>query len=167
MWDNSLDKKQQEENMKIEKCVKESFAVIGKEGSTSDGDGFIQRLWADANSHFGEVQHLAKKNENGDIVGIWGAMSDFSHSFHPWEDFNKGLYLAGVECCDDAEPPDGWTKWIVPGYEYICIECENGNTFSKAIKYLEDNSIPLVGAVHDFICPQSGKNYMFFPIRKF
>ncbi len=38
--------------MRIEKCVKESFVVIGKEGSTLDGEGFIQRLWADANSHF-------------------------------------------------------------------------------------------------------------------
>ena len=46
--------------MKIEKYVKESFAVIGKEGSTLDGPGFIQRLWADANAHFGEVQPHSK-----------------------------------------------------------------------------------------------------------
>ena len=44
--------------MKIDKCKKASFVVIGKEGSTSDGEGFIQKLWDDANSHFGEVQHL-------------------------------------------------------------------------------------------------------------
>lgn len=96
--------------MKIDKCKKASFVVIGKEGSTSDGEGFIQKLWDDANSHFGEVQHLAKKDENGNISGIWGAMSDFSRSFQPWEDFNKGLYLAGVECNDAAEAPEGWTK---------------------------------------------------------
>ena len=59
--------------MKIEKCVKEAFAVIGKEGSTSDGDGFIQKLWENANSHFNEVQQLAKKDESGNICGIWGA----------------------------------------------------------------------------------------------
>ena len=147
----------EEEIMKVKRCVKESFVVIGKEGSTLDGEGFIQRLWVDANSHFGEVQHLAKKDENGNISGIWGAMSDFSHSFNPWEDFNKGLYLAGVECRDDAEAPNGWTKRIIPGYEYIYIECENNAAFSAAIKYLEDNGIPLVGAVHDFICPQTGK----------
>ena len=29
------------ENMKAEKCIKESFVVIGKEGSTLDGEGFI------------------------------------------------------------------------------------------------------------------------------
>ena len=73
----------------------------------------------DANSHFGEVQHLAKKDENGNIIGIWGAMSDFSRSFYAWEDFKKGLYLAGVECRDDAEAPSGWTKWVIPGYEYL------------------------------------------------
>lgn len=152
--------------MKFEKCVKKSFVVIGKEGSTSDGEGFIQRLWADANSHFGEIQHLAKKGENGNISGIWGAMSDFSHSFDPWEEFSRGLYLAGVECRDDAEPPAGWTKWIIPGYEYIYVERESDAAFSKAIQYLKDNAIPLVGAVHDFTCPQTGKNYLFFPIRK-
>ena len=51
--------------MNIQKCVKESFAVIGKEGSTEDGAGFIQRLWADANAHFGEVAELAKRDASG------------------------------------------------------------------------------------------------------
>lgn len=152
--------------MKIEKCEKESFAVIGKEGSTLDGAGFIERLWADANSHFGEVQHLAKKDENGSISGIWGAMSDLSRSFKPWENFNTGLYLAGVECETDAKAPEGWTKWTIPGYEYIYAVCENENTFSDVIQYLKENNISLAGAVHDFTCPQTGQNYMFFPIRK-
>ena len=90
------------------KVIKEKFVVIGKEGSTLDGEGFIQKLWDDANSHFSEVAHLAKKDANGGIVGIWGAMSDISRSFKPWEDgFSKGLYLAGVECVDNAEAPDG------------------------------------------------------------
>lgn len=152
--------------MVVKKCIKESFAVIGKEGSTLDGDGFIQRLWASANSHFEEVQHLAKRDTNGNIVGIWGAMSDFSHSFNPWEDFSRGLYLAGVECYDGAEAPSGWTKWTIPGYEYICVERETGDTFSEAIKYLKDSATPLAGAVHDFTFPQTGKSYMLFPIRK-
>lgn len=30
--------------MEINKCVKETFSVIGKEGSTKEGDGFIQSL---------------------------------------------------------------------------------------------------------------------------
>lgn len=96
------------------------------------------KIWNDANAHFEEVQHLAKKDENGNICGIWGAMSDFSHSFMPWEDFNKGLYLAGVECNDDV--------------------------FSKVMEFMKSNGISLVGAVHDFTCPKTGKNYMYFPI---
>lgn len=152
--------------MNINKCIKESFVVIGKEGSTEAGEGFIQKLWEDANSHFGEVVHLAKKDGSGNIVGIWGAMSDFSRSFLPWEDgFAKGLYLAGVECLDDAEAPEGWVKWVVPGYEYIYAECEEGNPFSQVIEYMDANGIPLAGAVLDFTCPETGKNYMFFPIR--
>lgn len=152
--------------MKFEKCKKEAFTVIGKEGSTSDGEGFIQKLWEDANSHFNEIQNMAKKDENGNIVGIWGAMSDFSRSFKPWEDFSKGLYLAGAECEDNAEAPEGWTKWVIPAYEYIFVECESDSTFPDTIQYLKDNNMTLAGAVHDFTCIQTGKNYMFFPIEK-
>lgn len=152
--------------MKLQRCEKKSFTVIGKEGSTLEGDGFIQKLWNDANSHFEEVRPLAKKDEDGQLVGIWGAMSDFSRSFAPWEDFCRGLYLAGVECNDDAEAPEGWTKWIIPGYEYIYVEQEKEDTFSRTLQYLEENGISLAGAVHDFTCPRTGKNYMFFPVRK-
>ena len=153
--------------MKIESCIKESFSVIGKEGSTEDGSGFVQKLWADANSHFAEVAHLAKKDETGNLVGIWGVMTDFSRTFRPWEDgFSKGLYLAGIECPNDAEPPKGWTKWIIPGFEYLYAECDRDTVFSEMIAYLQENNIPLAGAVHDFTCPQTGRNYMFFPIKK-
>ncbi|MHC1747367.1 MAG: AraC family transcriptional regulator [Cellulosilyticaceae bacterium] len=152
--------------MKLEKCTKESFVIIGKEGSTNDGVGFIEKLWGNANKNFNEVAHLAKKDDNGNIVGIWGAMSDFSHSFNPWENnFSQGLYLAGIECNNDAQAPCGWTKWIVPGYEYMYVERESDDTFINVIKYLQENNISLVGAVHDFNCPETGTGYMFFPIR--
>lgn len=151
--------------MNMEKCMKEAFAVIGKEGSTNDGPGFVQSLWAEANAHFAEVAHLAKKDENGNLVGIWGAMTDFSRSFLPWEDgFSRGLYLAGVECVDDAQAPEGWVKWNVPGFEYLRVECDHDGVFPEMIDYLQENGISLAGAVHDFTCPQTGKNYMYFPI---
>ena len=153
--------------MKIAKYIKETFSVIGKEGSTENGPGFVQNLWADANSHFVEVAHLAKKEENGNLTGIWGAMTDFSRTFLPWEDcFSKGLYLAGVECWEDAQPPEGWTKWVIPGSEYLLVECDHDTVFPEMITYLQENNIPLAGAVHDFTCPKTGKNYMFFPIRR-
>lgn len=152
--------------VKIEKYVKPSFAVIGREGSTDDGDGFIQRLWADANAHYHEVQHLAKVDENGQLVGLWGAMSDMARTFAPWEDFKRGLYLAGVEVRDDAEAPSGWTKWIVPGYEYLTAHCDEPDTFGQVVAYMKTHDIPLAGAVHDFTCPRDGTAYLFFPIRR-
>ena len=152
----------------MEKYIKKSFIVIGKEGSTSDGEGFIQKLWDDANAHFNEVEHLAKRDENGNLCGVWGAMSDLSHSFRPWEkNFTEGLYLAGIECKDEAEAPAGWTKWVIPGFEYLVVECENQNTFPEMIKYLKQNKIELVGAVHDYTNPGTGKSYMYFPIKLF
>jgi len=153
--------------MKIESCIKESFSVIVKEGSTEDGPGFIQHLWADANSRFAEVAHLAKKDENGNLVGIWGVMTDFSRTFQPWEDgFSKGLYLAGIECADDAEPPEGWMKWTVPGFEYLCVACDHDGVFPEMIACLREHGMTLAGAVHDFTCPQTQTNYLYFPVKK-
>ena len=153
--------------MKMESCIKESFSVIGKEGSTEDGAGFVQNLWSDANSHFAEVEHLAKKDKGENLVGIWGAMTDFSRTFQPWEDgFSKGLYLAGIECHNDAEPPKGWTKWVIPSFEYIYVERDHDTVFSEMIAYLEEHNMTLAGAVHDFTCPETGTSYMYFPIRR-
>lgn len=150
----------------MDKVIKKAFVVIGKEGSTLDGEGFIQKLWDDANGHFDEVAHLAKRDQNGNLVGIWGAMSDLSHSFQPWEDgFSKGLYLAGVECVDSAEAPDGWTKWMIPGYEYLVVENHDG-AFRDTIRQMQEEGIALVGAVHDYTDPATGKGYLYFPIRK-
>lgn len=149
----------------MERITKPGFTVIGKEGSTRDGDGFIQRLWADANSHFGEIAPLAKM-ENGQFCGVWGAMSDFSCTFQPWEEnFTQGLYLAGAECRDDAEPPAGWVKWAIPGYEYLRVE-SGPDTFPATLAYMEQHGLSLAGAVHDFTDPATGKGYMLFPIRR-
>lgn len=152
--------------MKIESITKEAFTVIGKEGATTDGEGFIQRLWQDANEHFDQIAHLAKRDDQGNLVGIWGAMSDLSRTFQPWDGFSRGLYLAGAECVDGAEAPEGWTKWVVPGFEFLRVENEGPNTFADMLQYLREHGLALAGAVHDFTCPQTGKNYMYFPIRR-
>lgn len=153
--------------MEIKTCIKESFSVIGKEGSTMDGAAFIEKLWEEANTHFNEVERLAKIDKNGHIFGIWGAMSDMTKSFKPWEDhFTKGLYLASVEVEDSAEAPEGWTKWTIPSYEYIYVKKEGLGTFRDVIDYLKEEKITLAGAVHDFLCPEENQWYMFFPIRQ-
>ena len=152
--------------MPFERVIKPAFTVIGQEGSTADGPGFIPRLWEKANARFSEVAALAKKNPDGSLAGIWGAMSDISRSFQPWEeDFSKGLYLAGVECENGVEAPEGWVKWVIPGFEYIKVSGEE-NAFPAGLHYLQENGLMLAGAVHDFTDPTTGENAMFFPVRK-
>lgn len=153
--------------MEYETVIKESFVVIGKEGSTRDGAGFVDKLWNKTYKDFKQIRNLVKKDEDGNIAGIWGIMSDFSKSFKPWEnDFTKGLYLAGMECKEDAQAPKGWSKWVVPGFEYIVVENEDAETFEDVIYFMEEENIELVGAVFDFVDPETEKNYMYFPIRK-
>ena len=150
----------------MEEISKNSFVVIGKEGSTEEGDGFIQKLWQEANTHFDEIAGLAKRDESGNLLGIWGAMTDFSRLFKPWDDFNRGLYLAGAECMDEAEAPEGWVQWVLPASDYLRVECEGDNTFLDMWEYMKENNIPLAGAVYDYSYPRTGKDYMFFPIRR-
>ena len=151
----------------MERIIKPAFAVIGMEGSTDDGPGFIQALWEKANGRFGEVAALAKTNPDGSLAGIWGAMSDMSRSFLPWEDgFTRGLYLAGVEVRDDALPPEGWAKWNIPGFEYIRVENDAPDVFPRTLAFLADEGLTLAGAVHDFTDPANSKSYMLFPIRE-
>ena len=151
--------------MSVSRVVKQIFTVIGIEGSTNDGSGFIEKLWNEANSRFAEIMDLCKRDENGGFAGFWGAMSDFSHSFRPWEGFSQGLYLAGAECVDEAEAPSGWTKWVVPSFEYLCFDCKEFE-FGQAIEYVKDNGFSLAGAVHDFTDPGTGKGYIYIPIKK-
>jgi len=153
--------------MKTERFVKPAFSVIGREGSTRDGAGVVQELWAAAHAHFEQIAELVKRDEAGVPVGFWGAMSDFSRSFLPWEEgFSQGLYLAGAECRDDAQAPEGWTRWEIPGFEYYRVECDHEGVFPEMIAWLEEQRIPLAGAVQDFTCPKTGKSYMLFPLRK-
>lgn len=152
--------------MGVSRLIKQSFTVIGIEGSTNDGSDFIERLWNDANARFVEIVDLCKRDESGGFVGFWGAMSDFSRSFRSWEGFSQGLYLAGAECEDNAESPNGWTKWVVPAFEYLCFDCAEFE-FGQAIDYVRRGGFSVVGAAQDFTAPRTGKGYMYIPIRKF
>ncbi|MGN1018754.1 MAG: GyrI-like domain-containing protein [Aristaeellaceae bacterium] len=153
--------------MNVERVVKEAFAVIGLEGSAEEGEGFVQRLWAEANARFPEVEPLALRDESGRLMGVWGAMTDPARSFQPWEEnFTRGLYLAGVECALDAQPPEGWVKWIVPGFEYLRAERTGDAAFAGMLAYMQERGLSLEGAAQDFTCPATGKNYILFPVRR-
>ena len=94
-----------------------------------------------------------------------GATSDFSHSFKPWDNFERGLYLAELECNEDTVPPPGCTKWEVPGFEYFRLEGGN-EVFGQGLSWLKNNGYSLAGAVLDFTDPKTKKNYQYYPIRK-
>jgi len=152
--------------MKYEIIEKESFTVLGRLGSTNDGPQFYKLLWRQADQNFIQVREFVKKNNEGQNVGFWGLMSDFSMSFKPWEDnFSKGYYLAGVECVDDCDTPSGWTKWVSPAYKYVKVNNKEAN-FMEVINFLKENKMELVGAVYDFTDPKDGENYMLYPIEK-
>ena len=74
----------------------------------------------------------------------------------------EGSTLEGI---DNAEAPDGWTKWIIPSYEYIVVENHKG-AFEETIRKMNEHGISLVGAVHDYTEPTTGKDYLYFPIRE-
>lgn len=153
--------------MEFQTRIKEGFTVIGKLGSTDQEEAFVQRLWEAANSQFEEVAPLAKKNPDGSLAGIWGLMSDKSGSFRPWENgFSEGLYLAGVETEDDAQPPEGWTKWTSPAYEYRVTELKGPETFSQAVRALKELGLALAGAAYDYNCPATGVGWLYFPVRR-
>lgn len=153
--------------MTAELYEKPAFAIIGKLGATTDGPGFIQALWRQANENFEEIAPLVKLDPQGTPAGFWGAMSDLSGSFAPWEeDFTRGLYLAGAEVRDDVQAPEGWTKWNLPGFVYMKISGPEPDLFRQGLEYLRAHNLSLIGAVHDFTDPKDGSNYQMFPIRR-
>jgi predicted transcriptional regulator YdeE len=157
------------DSLEIKHLKVTSFAVLGIQGSTKDGKDFVQGLWRQLNSRFHEIKQLALKDENDTYVGLWGLMSDFEMQFQPWNDFTEGYYLAGVEVRPESVVPEGWTKWIYPGFEYIVIRVEEEyqKAMAKGLEYLKENKQKLVGAIVDFLDPQNnGQPFIYFPIKK-
>lgn len=151
---------------------KQRFSVIGKmgEGFSSESSKWIPPLWHEANKNFVEISNLAKLDAEGNIVGIWGAMSDVSGNFERWKE--EGKYLAGCEVTDDATPPNGWTKWIIPAFKYVVTKCTQDsyqNILNHMLSdYLPKNNYQIVGAIQEFYNPKdsSGELYLYFPVEK-
>ncbi len=43
---------------------------------------------------------------------------------------------------------------------------DGAHVFQDMLRYLEENNLPLVGAVQEFTDPGAGKSYLLFPIRR-
>ena len=143
------------------------FAVIGREGSTDEGEGFISRLWAEANARYGEIADLVV-SESGAPRGLWGAMSDMGRRMLPWEDgFTRGLYLAGAEVHKDAQAPAGWVRWDIPEHTWLMIPVVEGvpRAMRQGLEYIQAHGLRLIGAVCDYTRPGEGE-YCAFPVER-
>ncbi len=156
--------------MKIETVTKETLTLIGRSKFVQGGSG-VKDIWEDANCHFDEVFGIAKKNSEGKLVGVWGAMSDSSMNFNPWEkNFSEGYYLAGVECEKETAIPQGWTKWTLPGFRYLSVKVEkNYQLVMQQVlsDYMPQHQLKLVGAIQEFYAPtENGQLYLYFPFER-
>ncbi len=156
--------------MEIVTCELPAFDLIGMEGKAERGYNPAPALWEKANARFGEVEGLALRDENGVPVGVWGAMSDMSRQFLPWEDgFSRGLYLAGVQVPTGAEPPEGWTKWTLPAFACLRVKAEGdyAAAFQAGLDELGRRGLSLAGAVQECQRPaEGGQLYLFFPFKR-
>lgn len=156
----------------VEIVEKGQFSVIGKMGIglASEASSWIPPLWQEANNNFSEISSLAKLDAEGSITGIWGAMSDVNDKFERWQ--VEGKYLAGCEVVDDATPPVGWTKWVVPAFKYVVTTCNQDSYKAKlhqmVDQYLPQNNYTIVGAIQEFYNPKNsnGELSLYFPIEK-
>ncbi|KRF13594.1 GyrI-like domain-containing protein [Paenibacillus sp. Soil787] len=122
----------------VEIVEKQKFSVIGKTGKglSNEGPKWIPPLWQEANSNFIEISNLAKLDAEGNIVGIWGAMSDVDDNFERWK--VEGKYLAGCEVVDDAITPSGWEKWVIPAFKYVVVKCTQ-DTYNETFQQMISN----------------------------
>lgn len=95
-------------------------------------------------------------------------MTDFSCTFRLWQDgLTKGLYLAGIQSKPDALPPDGWVKWTLPAFEYLCVKSASSDFFPEAFAAFLADGNNLAGAVQEFYEPsEDGQLYLLFPVRR-
>ncbi|TJZ68596.1 GyrI-like domain-containing protein [Chitiniphilus eburneus] len=157
--------------MNVDILTKASFSVIGKEGSglASDGMQWVPPLWREAEAHFDEIAQLAKYDDQGRILGLWGAMTDPGHAFKPWA--SHGKYLAGVEVEHGAEAPVGWCQWTIPAFRFVvapCSKADYASVFHAVLdEYFPAHGHVLAGAVQECYADGGGDTLaLYFPIER-
>ena len=155
----------------IRECTFEPFAVIGLVGTSDEGPGYVDALWQRMNRYGKSIMHLAKKDDDGEIMGAWGLMNDDSLSFLPPDErkSKKVVYLAGIETDVDAKPPKGYTKWLVPAFDYVYAPVSGGKDKAAVIRevmaYLDTHDLTFAACPFDFMPPGGGDMYLFFPVK--
>ena len=144
---------------------KNAFAVIGKagQGPADNPQSWIPPLWDDANSHFNEITGVILKDDDGAPL-VWGAMNNVDESNKRWDD--TGKYMAGCEADVNAQPPDGWAKWIIPAQTYLVANC-TGTTYGDVFAQItNDSNIEIIGTVHERYPEPGNPNVLelWFPV---
>lgn len=158
--------------MDVKIVEKPAFAVMGREGRGDGARGgqWIPPLWRDMQLHMSELAPLVRHDESGKPSGIWGAMSDCTRRFLPWD--GEGLYLAGCETDENAVAPEGWAKWVIPAFRYLTVPCtpqSYGSVFQQILfRYMPEHGYTLAGAVQEYYDPQDSEGQMrlYFPIER-
>ncbi len=153
----------------IKECTMEPFAVIGLVKTDSGLYDTNAALWQELNQRGGEIRSLARLDEDGEPMGAWGLLNNDRLSFRLTKDPKaKILYMAGLEVEDTARAPKGFTKWIVPGGDYLYAPVEESklSTLGRILAYAKDNDWEPNGYPYDFMPPGSREMYVFFPVQK-
>ena len=154
--------------IEIKECHFTSFTVIGLVGDDSAGPGYVGKLWQEINTKGKAIMHLAKKDDEGNVMGAWGLMNDETLSFLPPEEKTaRTIYMAGIEAEDDARPPKGFTRWVVPESDYLYAPAglNKVETVKSILQYAEEHGWVPASCAFDFMPPQS-EMYLFLPVRK-
>ena len=154
--------------IEIKECHFEAFSVIGVVGDDSAGPGYIGKLWQEINTKGKAILHLAKKDDDGSIMGAWGLMNDETLSFlPPGQKTAKTVYMAGIEVEDDARVPKGFAKWVVPASDYLYAPAGRNklDTMKSILQYAEEHEWMPASCAFDFMPPES-EMYLFLPVKK-
>lgn len=157
--------------IEVQECTFEPFCVIGLVAEADKTNG----LWTKMNKLGEELMPLARRDDDGDIMGAWGLTTEDTLSFRlPKKDDPHLLYMAGLEVEDTAHPPKGFTKWIVPGSDYIyaLVEKSKRETLNALLQYAEAKDIEIIGYPQEFMPPMAngtpsaqGTMYLFLPVK--
>lgn len=152
--------------IEVQECTFEPFCVIGLVTETGNGSN---GLWTKMNQMGKQLMPLAKRDDDGDIMGAWGLTTEDDLSFRLSEkEEPRLLYMAGLEVKDTARAPKGFTKWVVPGSDYIygVIENSRKETLNALLQYAEAKDIEITGYPQEFMPPNSnGTMYLFLPVK--
>jgi predicted transcriptional regulator YdeE len=146
-----------------------AFTVIGRQGQgpTRFSQTWIRPLWRDLDRELDAVVHLARRGVNGEVLGMWGLMSDQTRYLAPWGD--EGRYLAGIEANPGTSPPKGWALWSVPEQVYLVAACLRGEyqeTYERVMRDLYRNEkYRLAGAAFEYYPAGMGDRLeLFVPV---